>query len=226
MNSPCQIPLFDSPRRTKERRINNRELIRTDSFSNARILSWISELYLPDGIDLDCTWNKGLIYRGTNLRPKLRFDIAPKRGLGVMAAADFCALPLRDGSIGSAVFDPPFFAASSKSSKIYCKYGGYNRPEGLWDSYRAGLMELYRVLKLGGVLVMKCQDSVFGRKQYLLHADVILYAKSIRLYARDMFIKIQHHVSIGANQHNQNHARKTHCYYLVFEKKRRIIPTI
>ena len=226
MNSPVQVPLFDAPRRPRGSRINNKELIRTDSFSNAKLLSWISELYLPNGIDLDVTWNKGLIYRGTNLRPRLRFDLAPKRGFGVMAAADFCALPLREGSVKSALFDPPFFAASSCSSNLYCKYGGYDRPEALWASYQAALLELYRVLCLGGILVMKCQDSIFGRKQYLIHANVIMYAQSIRLYAIDMFIKIQPHVSIGHNQHDQNHARKTHCYYLVFEKKRRIIPTI
>lgn len=93
----------------------------------------------------------------------------------------------------------------------------------MWKSYMIAMDELYRVLKMGGILVMKCQDSVFGRKQYLVHVHVIQYAWSIKFYPKDMFLKLQEHVCIGHNHHNQQHCRKAHCYYIVFEKKRRVV---
>lgn len=208
----------------KTDRHTNKTLIRTVSDSQHEILTWIQQLYCPGGFDLDCTYRIGGLYRNGVPRPKWKMDIAP-RTRDTMPA-DVTALPFRNGVFSAVIFDPPFFATSSKKGTLRVKYGGFENMDELWRMYRSAMDEMSRVLRIGGVLVFKCQDSIYGRKQYLVHADIIRYAQSINFYARDLFISLANHVPIGWNHHRQHHARKFHCYFLVFEKKRRHIKTL
>jgi hypothetical protein len=215
-----QDRLFDD-RDLRPEITRNKDLVKSVSTETSQVLRWIHELYLPHGIDLDCTYRVGSIYSGTELRPRIKSDINP-RGRDTLSA-DFMRLPFKDNSMRSVMFDPPFFASSGGGrGTLGNKYGFYMTINDLWSAYRIGLAEIYRVLKLYGVLVMKCQDFVYGRRQYIIHADIINYAQNINLSVRDIFIRVSDHVSISPNQVNQIHARKFHCYYIVFKKLREI----
>lgn len=73
--------------------------------------------------------------------------------------ADFTALPFSDNSFSLVVFDPPHFARNGLKSWVGLKYGtlGDN-----WQSViRAGFIECFRVLHVGGVLNFKwCADEI------------------------------------------------------------------
>jgi DNA modification methylase len=107
-----------------------------------------------------------------------------------------------------------------RSGRMKQKYGASG---GIMDTiglYTAGMLELYRVLRSGGILVVKCQDTIWGRRNYWLHANVLLEAEKIGFRAEDLFIKLNKSAMMPWNMQRQNHARKMHSYFWVFKKRR------
>ncbi len=193
-------------------------LIETVSGSQTEILNNILKLYCPGGFDLDPTYSKGVFYKGVP-EPRLKYDIAPQKA--VVAQADCRRLSLADNSLNSIVFDPPFVCGSQRDGKpgiIKSRFGYYRNVPELWDFYRNSLAEFYRILKTDGVLVFKCQDTIESGKQYLSHVEIITYACTLGYYPIDLFILTASNVLISPNMVNQQHARKSHSYFIVFKK--------
>lgn len=195
-------------------------LIETVSESQTEILNNIIKLYCPEGFDLDPTYSTGVFYKSVP-EPRLKYDIAPQKA-GVVQA-DCRDLPLDDHSLGSIVFDPPFIAAiptgKGKRGIIRERFGYFrNIDKELWAFYRQSLDEFYRILKPQGILVFKCQDTIDSGKQCLSHAEIIYHACKIGFYPIDLFVLLARSVLISPNMLNQQHARKSHCYFLVFKK--------
>jgi hypothetical protein len=224
-----QQNIFGSEKEYKLERLSNKTIIKSVSYSQTEILSWIIRLYCPRGFDLDPTYSKGNFYKLIP-EPKIKMDLDPGPGI---IPADARNLPLRSSSLESIIFDPPFLGASpvkpSKpgSNKIKRRFGSYKTFDELWSMYHRALEEFYRILNDRGVLIFKCQDGINDHKQYLSHVEIINYALQLGFYAIDLFILLAKSVIIGGNHHNQEHARKTHCYFLVFSKKgRNVIYTL
>lgn len=193
-------------------------LIETVSESQSEILNNVLRLYCSGGFDLDPTYSKGVFYKGVP-EPKLKYDIAPQKA-GV-TQADCQKLPLTDNSLKSIVFDPPFTGGTAGEGKpgiIKSRFGYYRNVPELWDFYRKSLAEFYRILKADGILVFKCQDTIESSKQYLSHVEIITYACTLGFYPLDLFILLARNVLISPSQTNQQHARKSHSYFLVFKK--------
>jgi len=85
--------------------------------------------------------------------------------------------------------------------------------------YRSALAELYRVLEPGGILAMKCQDTVEAGKQVWSHILVLQAAIDAGFTAVDLFILVGGGRIQGWNHSNQVHARKFHSYFWVFQKR-------
>ena len=106
-----------------------REPLRSISFDNDYILQSIIDLHCPDGIDLDPTYSIGGFYFGSIQKPKFKFDINPR--VPSVIPADSSKLPIKDNSIKSIIFDPPFLIGGGKDyrmSKRYSSiYGGWNQ---------------------------------------------------------------------------------------------------
>ena len=200
----------------------NKTLIKSISFDQTEILNWIKALYCPDGFDIDITYSKGNFYKGID-KPKFRSDIEFNNSLSFVANS--CSLPLKNGSVSSIMYDPPFVGgvpASEGSNKgvIKTRFGFYNQiDKDLWDSYSDTIFDAFRVLKEDGILVMKCQDTILSSKQYLSHVFIINEALKAGFYPEDLFVLLARNVLIGwTNKKNQYHARKFHSYFLVFKK--------
>ena len=200
-------------------------LISTISFSNEEILRNIIELYVPSRrIELDPTYSKGNFYK-TNVidEPILKFDIFPQREEVVQA--DCRNLPLKDRSVSSIVFDPPFLATKGKSlvvdssaNIIARRFSVFPTEKELHRFYAESLKELHRVLKDDGILIFKCQDKVSSGKQYFSHVFICNEAERIGFSAVDLFVLLAKTRLVAAWQRKQRHARKFHCYYWVFKK--------
>ena len=193
-------------------------LIETVSENQTEILNNILKLYCPYGFDLDPTYSKGVFYNGVP-EPKMKYDLKPE--VAGVIPADCRTLPLESDSLNSIVFDPPFVCGSQRDGKpgiIKTRFGYYRNVPELWEFYEKSLVEFYRILKTGGVLVFKCQDTVESSKQYLSHVEIIAHACKMGFYPVDLFILIARNVLISPNMANQQHARKTHSYFLVFQK--------
>lgn len=199
----------------------NKTLVKSTSYDQLEIIDWISALHCPNGFDVDLTYSKGNFYKKLK-KPRFKSDIEFRKGLSFVA--DSAVLPVKDESMNSIMYDPPFVGgkpASEASNKgvIKDRFGFYESIEDLWKSYKATIVESYRILKENGIFVIKCQDTILSSKQYFSHVFITNEAIKVGFYPKDLFVLLARNVLIGwTNQKKQYHARKFHSYFLVFQK--------
>lgn len=169
--------------------------------------------------DVDPTYSKGIFWKGLT-PPELRFDINPQAD-GVQQASA-TNLPLEEGSVGSIMFDPPFVVrvdTAEPNGIIHNRFSSFRSIPELWDFYYNALREFHRILRPGGIVAFKCQDTIDGGKEYWSHFEIMKYAFELGYKVKDLFILYRgDNVLFSPNMKIQKHARKTHCYYLVLEK--------
>lgn len=189
-------------------------IITTTSSDQFHILNSIMKLHNGSrAFELDVTYGKGGFYKYLP-EPQLKLDVMPVGNV----VADVRALPLQDASVGSVVFDPPFIHAHGKDSIIGNRFSSYKTQRLLRAMYELALNELARVLKPDGLLVVKCQDCIESSKQYINHVFIYNILNALGMICEDLFILLNPNPLIGWNQHNQQHARKTHSYFWVFRQ--------
>ena len=204
----------------------NYEIFRPDVVrsihSNQRdLLRSIALLYFKrfgGQVDLDVTYGWGGFYRGaTELVPRFVFDLRPKRAKS--AVADCRELPIKNNQMGVVMFDPPFLIKNGDNGYYpLAKYGVFQSIDEYFDFIDRSLAEIYRVLKVYGVLVVKIQDVVNGKHNVFSHAKIMLSAEKIGFRIEDIFILFNSRKLIDPGIKNQMHARKFHCYFIVLKK--------
>jgi hypothetical protein len=200
------------------------KMVKSVYTSNYDAITNIMHLYNIERFDLDCTYSKGSFWKDLP-GPVYKTDLIPANDTVVEANSE--NLPFEDGTMRTIMYDPPFVVAGSSyknnkegSSIIAKRFEGYTNYKELTDNYYNTLKELYRVCQKGGYVVMKCQDTVSGGKNHFTHCLIMNMAMEIGFYPRDMFIlhnKVRIN-SFGTKWTKQEHARKYHSYYWVFEK--------
>jgi len=162
-------------------------VIKSISFDEQEIIQWILKLHCKTQIELDPTYSKGNFYKGNFDEPKYKFDLYPQVEGVVKANAE--ELPIKSSSINTMMFDPPFLATKGNSlsiendsNKINKRFGVYPDEKSLHRFYQKALSEFYRILKLDGILIFKCQDKVSSSKQYLSHCFIINEAEKLGFY--------------------------------------------
>jgi hypothetical protein len=192
--------------------------------SNYDAITNIMGLYNIEQFDLDCTYSKGNFWKDLP-SPKHKSDLFPVNE--TVIEADSENLPFGDGSMKSIMYDPPFVVAGSSyrknkegSSIIAKRFEGYTSYNDLKVNYFNTLKELYRICEKGGFVVMKCQDTVSGGKNHFTHCLIMNMAAEIGFYPRDLFVLTSNVRinSFGTKWTKQEHARKYHSYFWVFEK--------
>jgi hypothetical protein len=192
--------------------------------SNYEVIKNIMSLYNIDQFDLDCTYSRGLFWK--NLPgPKIKSDLVPLSDDVLEANSEH--LPFGDKTMKSIMYDPPFVISGKTykenkdgSSVIAKRFEGYTTYEKLTNNYYKSLIDLYRISKPNGLLVMKCQDTVSGGKNHFTHVMAMTMAMKVGFYPRDLFILLakMRINSFGGKWNKQEHARKYHSYFWVFEK--------
>ncbi len=192
------------------------------SFNQNEIIGNILQLHSPNQrIDLDPTYSIGNFYKNGIREPEYKFDIEPQVE-GVLQS-DVRHLPLSDNSVSTIIFDPPFVMGGQNYEKaeegsciIAKRFSSFSSWRELQELYFGSLKEFYRILKPKGIVIFKCQDSVSGGKQHFSHVEVMNYAVQLGYYPKDLFILLaKHRLTDGRVQ---QHARKFHSYFWVFEK--------
>ena len=200
-------------------------MVKSISYDQGEILRSILAMHVPEHkIDLDCTFSTGGFYKDTGVElPEYRFDIQPVDE--TVSYADARHLPLPDASIDCMVFDPPFLATTGKSLQtqsgniINRRFGVYPSEKDLFEFYGDAMDEAYRVLRKDGIMIFKCQDKVSSGKQYMTHCFVYNEAVKRGFYAKDLFVLLaKSRLVAGWQAKHQQHARKYHSYFWVFEK--------
>jgi hypothetical protein len=200
------------------------KMVKSVCESNFEAINNIMKLYDIEQFDLDCTYSKGNFWKGLK-GPKNKSDIYPVNDTVVEASSE--NLPFEDGSMNSIMYDPPFVIAGATykdnkegSSIIAKRFEGYTTYDDLTRNYYNSLKELYRVSANKGIVVFKCQDTVSSGKNHFTHSMVMNMAMEIGFYPKDLFIlttKMRIN-SFGTKWTRQQHARKYHSYFWVFEK--------
>jgi len=153
-------------------------------------------------------------------QPVYKFDIRAQTDGVHFARAE--ALPFKDNTVRSIIFDPPFLDGNTrgtKTGKMPTRFSAFPKVSDLWAWYNLCLTEHYRILKKGGVLVVKCQDVVSQRANFFSHCYIMNAANAAGFYAKDLFILLAKN-RIRGTWKEQTHARKYHCYYWVFTKQK------
>jgi hypothetical protein len=173
-------------------------------------------------IDVDCCYSTGNFYKKGLPQPKHKFDKFPQLPDVIEATAD--KLPLENESCELIMFDPPFIMGASEVEGS-SQYGGitgsrftaFKDWDELKEMYAGSLKEFYRVLKPNGTVIFKCQDCNSSGKQHFTHCWVMQQAIKLGFYPKDLFILFaKNRINDGRKQ---QHARKFHCYFWVFQKR-------
>lgn len=190
--------------------------------SNAHQFPDILRLYVPEGSTVaDVTWGKGVFWQSveTDKYNLLATDLRPEHG-----GVDMRAVPYADDSLDAFIIDPPYMhtPGSIKESVARAYYNNNDAAMSVDDligKYVDAFKEAWRCLHNGGVIIVKCQDTVESGKQRLVHVHLIDHLWKIGFVAEDLFIMVQDKKpTYDPKWTVQKHARKNHSYFLVFRK--------
>ncbi len=183
----------------------------------------ILNLYVPEGTSVaDLTWGRGKFWEGID-RSKYNL-IRLDKHTSCDVRADFRAVPLADETQDTVVFDPPYVTrmgfkrrskenpnGSNQKSAFGLDESGPRNERELDALYAAGTAEARRILKRGGILILKTMDTERWRHVELAHLP------GFKLI--DLLVVITKGKPPG-KPYAQKRARKNHSYFMVFRKLR------
>ncbi len=213
------------PRKSPDGIATNELVLSAAVGTNADLFPSVIGLYVAKGGTVaDVTYGQGVFWQNVpaNYYKVLASDL--KSGV------DSRKLPYKDATLDCVVFDPPYMHTPGGTAHVghqnfeqYYKNNGVNTTglkyhEAVLDLYFKSAAEAFRVLKVGGVYIVKCQDEVCACKQRLTHVEIINHLVD-RFIAEDIFVLVRLGKPGVSRILRQRHARKNHSYFLVFRKK-------
>jgi hypothetical protein len=194
--------------------------------TSADIFPQILRLYLPPGSTVaDVTYGKGVFWK--NVAPGL-FEVLKS---DIKQGTDCRRLPYDDGLLDCVVFDPPYMHTPGGTAheghqnyESYYKNNGCNQTEkkyheAVLDLYFKASEEAWRVLRPGGIYLVKCQDEVCACRQRLTHLEIANQLTERLFVVEDLFVLVRKNRPGVSRILKQRHARKNHSYFLVFRKR-------
>ena len=138
----------------------------------------------------------------------------------ITGKTDFRELPYHARSFDGVVFDPPYM--HNPGRPMYDTYNNAATTNGMYHRdimqlYADGMAEGVRILRYGGLLLVKCKDEVESGHQCWAHVEVLQIAEQLKLISEDLFVMVQSSKPVIQHQ-RQLHARKNHSYLWVFRK--------
>lgn len=193
--------------------------------SNDEIFPHVLSLYVPPGSTIaDVTFGKGVFWRRV---PDGVFRVL---ATDLSTGTDCRDLPYDNDSIDCVVFDPPYMHTPGGTAHVnhqnYESYYKNNRAasnkkyhEAVLELYYSAALEARRILRGGGIYIVKCQDEVCANQQRLTHVELINELSSYGLFVEDLFVVVRAGRPGVSRMLRQAHARKNHSYFLVFIKR-------
>ncbi len=171
---------------------------------------------------LDATVNSGRFWRGSRRRV-IGLDISPRFGPSVVG--DNTQLPFLSASMDVIIYDPPHVPNQGKDrlKDFNNRFGlglkstaanGYN----FTHLYSAFAKEAYRVLRPEGVLFCKIADYVHNHRLQWAHIEMVNAGTVAGFRPCDCIIKVRKGPIVDPKWQVAHHARRHHCYWLVFRK--------
>ncbi len=221
----------DAPLRSKKtartaRGVSTNDLIFSAHVeTNDVVFADILRLYVPEGSKVaDVTYGRGVFWRRV---PTGAYDVYPTDLVDGVDARD---LPYEDWSFDALVFDPPYMhTPGGTAHNGHQNFENYYNNNGIRHSekkYHEAVLDLYlraadeawRVLRDGGIYIVKCQDEVCANRQRLTHVEIINHLVQIGFCVEDLFVVVRKNRPGVSRLLRQVHARKNHSYFLVFRR--------
>jgi len=214
------------PRKSPDGIATNDLIFSASIGTNADVFPSILELYVPHKSKVaDVTYGNGAFWKNVDSRKYRLLATDLRHGV------DARDLPYEDGSIDSVIFDPPYMHTPGGTAHVghqnfenYYRNNGDNKTElkyheAVLDLYLTAAREAHRVLRNGGVYIVKCQDEVCACKQRLTHVEIINDLSKKMFVVEDIFVIVRTNRPGVSRMLKQRHARKNHSYFLVFRKR-------
>lgn len=192
--------------------------------TNDEVFPLVLSLYVRPGSKVaDVTYGKGVFWRKVL---DTAYELLPS---DISDGVDCRHLPYDDASIDCVVFDPPYMHTPGGTAHVnHQNYESYYRNnvasstkkyhDAVLDLYFSAARETWRILKEGGVYIVKCQDEVCANRQRLTHVEIINTLTGYGFVAEDLFVVVRNSKPGVSRVIRQAHARKNHSYFLVFLK--------
>jgi hypothetical protein len=240
----------DRPRRIAGGNPSTDLVLSAHAGDNADLFPQILRLHVPKGATVaDVTFGQGTFWRkvpageytvlASDIDAKVPDGPVPAMRIEVTGGIDCRNLPYQNESLDCVVLDPPYMEGLYRSSPAHMAGSGTHasfrdaysngKPqevegpkwhEAVVDMYVRTGYEAYRVLKKDGILIVKCQDEVSANKQRLTHVEIITAYEAMGFYSRDLFVLVRSNRAGVSRLKKQEHARKNHSYFLVFQKRK------
>jgi hypothetical protein len=194
--------------------------------TNDEVFPFVLSLYVEPGSTVaDVTYGKGVFWRKV---PKDAYNLLPS---DLESNVDCRKLAYETRSIDCVVFDPPYMHTPGGTAHVnHQNYEGYYKNnqsnsdkkyhEAVLDLYFSAAREAWRILREGGIYIVKCQDEVCANQQRLTHVEVIDELQKYGFVTEDLFVVVRNGKPGVSRLLTQAHARKNHSYFVVFRKPR------
>jgi hypothetical protein len=192
--------------------------------TNDEVFPEVLSLYVELGATVaDVTFGKGVFWRNV---PDGAYKLLSS---DLSTGTDCRRLPYDECTIDCIVFDPPYMHTPGGSAHAnHQNYETYyrNNEASSDKKYHEAVLELYysaareaaRVLRNGGIYIVKCQDEVCANQQRLTHVEIINKLGTYGFVIEDLFVVLRTARPGVSRMLRQAHARKNHSYFLVFRK--------
>jgi len=198
---------------------------------NAEVFRHVIGLHVPKGLTVaDVTFGKGVFWR------KIKPGDYVLHATDIQDGVDCRSLPYSDASHDCVVLDPPYMEglyrrstdhmAGAGTHAAFREYYSNGEKTDSGPKYHAAVIDLYfkagkeahRILRDGGIFIVKCQDEVSANRQRLTHVELINEYSELGFHAKDLFVVVRTNRPVVSRLLKQVHARKSHSYFLVFQK--------
>jgi hypothetical protein len=224
-----------APTRRKQGGISTSDVVMSAHVGdNSGIFPEILKLHVAEGsVIADVTYGLGVFWKYVD---KSKYTLLPS---DLKSGVDWCNLPHTDSSLDALVFDPPYMeglyrktkealagsgshtafqnAYSNGDLREHSKVRKYH--DAVLEAYLSVLPEVMRTLKPGGKFIVKCQDEVSANRQKLTHVELIWAYENLGFYCKDIFVVVRTNAPVISRLKSQSHARKSHSYFLIFERQ-------
>lgn len=218
--------------------------------TNDEVFYKIVDLYIPESSKIaDVTYGKGVFWKKVDKKKYcLYFSDLKTKDLpeDCLKGVDSRQLPYEDELLDAIVFDPPYMhTPGGTAHNGHQNFEGYyannvdqnheiiqqiwietdgNPPkyhDAVLDLYFRSAREAWRVLKDGGIYIVKCQDEVCANKQRLTHIEITVELEKYGFVTEDLFVVMRTNRPGVSRIKKQYHARKNHSYFMVYQKPKR-----
>lgn len=189
--------------------------------NNDFLFAQVARLYFRPGDRIaDVTYGLGVFWRQIDVT---QYQFFPSDLLTVPERPYDCRhLPYHSEEFDVHVFDPPYMHRPAPGNypnyQSYATTSGFSH-EDILQLYEDGMKEGDRILKPGGLMLVKCKDEMVSKQQRMTHIEIHqLAVNELGLQVEDLFILTQKHSAFNWSIRSPKHARKNHSYLWVFRK--------